>query len=253
MFDIRVFRREGAGTKVSWLRETDVNGAPLFSMEQLAHLRRFVQQRHGEILFAKVVGLFEGDTEDAAIPVFARAHWPEGPDALGISLVNVGGSGNYKHIVAALSALSIPWVVFSDGDQGAKDGLAAAGKAIGHALDDSSVAVVLLPAGQDFEEYLLGQGFRLEIERAIGNFFGATALEEFRLRYEGTTRPKGLGPRDYKSPGWEERLVHDFMDKHKGTYGSAVAEEIVGSGKLVARVKEFFDRVDTSLGRPVKT
>ena len=253
VFDIRVFRRSTDGTKVSWLPEVDAAGAPAFTNEQLSHLRRFVQQRHGEVLFAKVVGLFEGDTEDAAIPVLARAHWPEGPDALGISLVNVGGSGNYKHIVTALTALSIPWVVFSDGDQAAKDGLAAAGKAIMRPLDDTSVEVVLLPGGQDFEAYLLAQGFRSQVERAIEQFFGPTALEEFRVRNEGTKLPKGAGLRDYQSSGWEERLVHDFMDRHKGTYGTALGEEVVKAGKAPPSVKDFFDRMDVVLGRPVKS
>jgi putative ATP-dependent endonuclease of OLD family len=253
VFNIRVFRRGEDGTTISWLHEIDTNGDPAFTKEQLAHLRRFVQQRHGEILFAKVVGLFEGDTEDSAIPLLARAHWPEGPDALGISLVNVGGSGNYKHIVSALSAFSIPWIVFSDGDTAAKDGLAAAGKAIGRALDDTSVEVVMLPGGQDFEAYLLSQGYRSEVEKAIERFFGPTALEDFKLQNEGTKLPKNAGTRDYKSPGWEERLAHNFMDRHKGTYGAALAEEIASSGRLPVRVKDFFDRIDVLLGRPVKT
>lgn len=253
VFDIRVFRRGDDGTKVSWLRETDATGARTFTNEQLAHLRRFVQQRHSEILFAKVVGLFEGDTEEAAIPVLACSHWPGGPDALGISLVNVGGSGNYKHIVTALSALSIPWIVFSDGDKAAKDGLAAAGKAIGRTLDDNSPEIVMLPGGHDFEAYLLSQGFRRQVERAIGRFFGPAALEDFKLQNEGKKLPKNAGTRDYKSAGWEERLAHDFMDRHKGTYGTALGEEIAGGGKLPVRVKDFFDRIDGALGGPVKT
>jgi putative ATP-dependent endonuclease of OLD family len=252
IFDLRVFRRDSDGTKVSWLPDADATGASAFTGEQLSHLRRFVQQRHGEILFAKVVGLFEGDTEDAAIPVLARAHWPEGPDALGISLVNVGGSGNYKHIVTALNGLSIPWVVFSDGDQAAKDGVAAAGKAIGRALDDTCPDIVLLPGGQDFEAYLLSQGLRGQVEKAIEEFFGSTALEDFKLQYDGTKLPKNAGTRDYKSTGWEERLAHDFMDKHKGTYGMALGEGLAKSGLLPARVKDFFDRIDVRLGRPVK-
>jgi putative ATP-dependent endonuclease of OLD family len=251
--DIRVFRRGNGGTTVSWLRETDATGASAFTAEQLSHLRRFVQQRHGEILFAKVVGLFEGDTEDAAIPVFARAHWPDGPDSLGISMVNVGGAGNYKHIVTALHALSIPWVVFSDGDPAATVGLSAAGKAIGQTLDHAAAEIVLLPNGRDFEAYLIAEGFRHQMEQGIGRFFGQTAMEEFKSRNDGTKLSGNKGVRDYHSPGWEERLVHDFVDKHKGTYGAAVAEDIVAAGKVPGQLREFFDRIDKILGRPVKT
>jgi hypothetical protein len=58
--------------------------------------------------------------------------------------------------------------------------------------------------------------------------------------------------RDYASDGWEDRLVHDFMDRHKGTYGAALAEEIVAAGTLPARAKDFFARIDGRLGGLVK-
>jgi putative ATP-dependent endonuclease of OLD family len=250
VFDVRVFRREPDGTRAAWISETDASGAATFDKEQLAHLRRFVQQRHGEVLFARVVGLFEGDTEDAAFPVLAGSHWTGGPDSLGVSLINVGGAGNYKHITTALTALSIPWVVFSDGDPEAKKGLAAAGKAIGRTLDETSAEVVMLPHGHDFEAYVLAEGLRALVESAIGQFFGPTALADYKQKNHGQG-VKGGGVRDYASAGWEERLVHDFMDRHKGTYGAALAEEIVASGKLPKRVKDYFQRLDAILGRPV--
>jgi putative ATP-dependent endonuclease of the OLD family len=250
VFDVRVFRRDADGTKTSWVSETDASGAPTFDNEQLAHLRRFVQLRHGEVLFARVVGLFEGDTEDAAFPVLARSHWSGGPDSLGISLINVGGAGNYKHIAKALTALSIPWVVFSDGDQAAKNGLAAAGKAIGCTLDATCADVVMLPNGHDFEAYLLAEGFRSVAEKAIDSFFGTTALADYKQKNHGQTA-KGGGTRDYVSADWEGRLVHDFMDRHKGTYGAALAEHIVAAGKLPTRVKDYFQRIDAILGRQV--
>lgn len=252
VFDVRVFRREPDGTKVAWVSETDASGAASFNKEQLAHLRRFVQQRHGEVLFARVVGLFEGETEDAALPILARSHWPGGPDSLGISMINVEGAGNYKHITTALTALAIPWVVFSDGDQAGKSGLAAAGKAIGRAMDETSPEVVMLPNGHDFEAYLLAEGYRALAERAIGRFFGATALADYKQKNHGQGA-KGGGVRDYSSAGWEERVVHDFMDRHKGTYGAALAEEIVASGKLPTRVKDYFQKLDAVVGRPVTT
>jgi putative ATP-dependent endonuclease of OLD family len=173
IFDIRVFRRTAEGARCAWVNETDGNGSQVFSGEQLTHLRRFVQLRHGEVLFARVVGLFEGDTEEAALPTFANAHWHGGADAAGVSLVNVGGAGNYKHVVVALTALGIPWIVFSDGDPAGVEGLAAAGKALSRTLDDSSPEVVMLPRAQDFEAYLLAEGLRADIEKSILRFFGA--------------------------------------------------------------------------------
>jgi len=249
VFDIRVFRRDEHGTRVSWLEENDPAGSPRFRPEELEHLRRFVQRHHGEVLFARVVALFEGDTEEAALPAFAQFKWPGGADAVGVSMLNVEGAGNYKHVVCALSALGIPWVIFSDGDQAARQGLAAAGTAMGRTLDESSPEVVMLPVGQNFEAYLIGQGCRPAAQAAMERFFGASALEEFRIANNGQQLPKGAGVRDYTSAGWEDRLVHDFMVKHKGTYGRPLAEEIVARGQLPNSIGEFFAKIDRVLGR----
>lgn len=251
IFDVRVFRRTAEGSKCSWVSEFDEAGAAIFTGEQLTHLRRFVQLRHGEVLFARVVGLFEGDTEEAALPIFANAHWPGGADSVGVSLVNVGGAGNYKHVAVALTALSIPWVIFSDGDKAARDGLAATGKALGRRLDASSPEVVMLSSEQDFEAHLLAEGYRGAIEAAIARSFGASALDDYKKKNDGQGL-KGGGKRDYSSTGWEVRLVHDFMDSNKGTYGRGLARELVGSGQVPTRVTEFFSRIEIALKVLVK-
>ncbi|MEZ4298900.1 MAG: AAA family ATPase [Polyangiaceae bacterium] len=249
--NIRLFRRERAGTTVAWVDETNsATGTPTFTREELVLLRRFVQRRHGEILFARAVGLFEGDTEDAALPIFARAFWPSGPDSKGVSLVNVGGSGNYKHLVILLEMLRIPWVILSDADQAGADGVSAAGKAINKTLDATASEVVFLPAGQDFEEYLLDEGFGEHAKRAIAAFFGSTALDDYKTNNHGQKLKKNRGVRDYSSNGWEQRLLQDFMDSNKGTYGAAFAEEIVADdGKIPTRVREFLTRIDAILTR----
>jgi putative ATP-dependent endonuclease of OLD family len=247
VYDVRLFRRGRDGTTVAWVPEANLQtGATTFDDEALAQLRRFVQRRHGEILFARVVGLFEGDTEDAALPIFARVHWPSGPDSVGVSLVNVGGAGNYKHVLRLIEALRIPWVVLSDGDQAGVDGVAAAGKALGRILDETSPEVVMLPKGNDFEAQILAEGFRPHAERAIANFFGAAALADYRAKNHGQ---KGHGGtlRDYQSAGWEDRLVADFMDRHKGTYGAALADEIVSANKMPSHVVTFLSKIDTIL------
>lgn len=248
VFDIRVCRRDGGGTSVAWIAEQDASGNPTFTSQELSNLRRFVQLRHGEILFARAVGLYEGDTEDAALRIFANAHWTNGPDAVGVSLVNVGGAGNYKHIVIALEHLRIPWVIFSDGDQAGRRGLAAAGQALGRALDEHSPEIVLLPDSQDFEAYILANGYLPHAQKAIRRFFGATTLDKYRSRH-GQPLSRDRGTRDYESQGWEQRLVHDFMDSTKGTYGAALAEEILAADRAPERVQSFFQRIDGLLTR----
>jgi hypothetical protein len=65
----------------------------------------------------------------------------------------------------------------------------------------------------------------------------------------GQKLSKNRGARDYSSSGWEDRLVHDFMAGHKGTYGAAFAEEVLADQTLPERVRVFFERIDTLLAR----
>ena len=43
----------------------------MFDADALAKARRFVQKNNGEVLFARCVVLYEGDTEDGSLPTFA--------------------------------------------------------------------------------------------------------------------------------------------------------------------------------------
>ena len=260
VYDFRVFRRQGSASTAYWVNERKPDGSPTFGAEDHDKLRKFVQHRHGEVLFSRVVVLFEGDTEEAAMPVFAAAHWGiRTADQLGISLVNVGGAGDYKHFVTLLERFHIPWIIFSDGDKAGRDGVAAAGKAIGVTLDEHSDRIVMLAtdgAGEDLEAYLIAEGYRPQIVEAVARFFGEEALNDYRATNQGNKR-RGGAVRDYNADGWEDLLVHDYMDSHKGCIGKAMAEAIVGTmdaagrPNVPRRFRELFDRVSRLLERPV--
>lgn len=248
-FDFRLLRREGGSVKAFWLDDKLPDGTPAFSDEEKDMLRRFVQHQHGEVLFAQLVILFEGDTEEAMLPVFAHHHWRGGADSLGVSFVRAGAAGNYKHFLKLLEALRIPWLIFSDGDAEGQKGVGAAQEAIGRALDRNSPEVVMLPPGQDIENYLLGRGYRPQAESAARRYEGDMALEDYRNRYHGQ-KAKGGATRDYQSSGWEERLMLDYLKAHKGkAYGRALAEEILEQGQppIPPLILELLERADQRL------
>jgi putative ATP-dependent endonuclease of the OLD family len=244
VFDYRLFRRRGSAVEVSWIPRT-TGGAPTFSPEEVADVQRFVQNRNAETFFARLVVLFEGDTEEASLPVFAERHWKTRADTRGISFVNVGGAGNYGKFVRLLQPLRIPWLIFSDGDAEGLKGVKAAGDTIGAVLDPTSAQVVALPGGHDFEAYLFAEGYRAEIEAGIARFFGPSALAEYRELNHGQLKKKGV-TRDYQSPGWEDRLAHDFFDRHKGHLGESIAEEIA-KRNLPTAVVTLLERADKVL------
>jgi putative ATP-dependent endonuclease of the OLD family len=258
VFDFRIFRRNGPTSQALWVEKKKGEGNPTFTPEEHEKVRRFVQHRHGEILFARLALFVEGDTEEYAIPIFAAHHWKDhgrrNIHDQGISLINAEGAQSYKHFVVLLEKLGIPWVILSDGDAEGIKGVSATGKAIGRPLDATSPEVVMLPTapkGLAFEEYLIHEGFRHQIEKAIQVTCGGPALEEYKDRNHGQ-RKKGGGLRDYLSPGSEDQLVLDFMADHKALLGGPIAQAICNeedpqATRVPSKVLELFRRIDKIL------
>lgn len=246
----RLFRRSGSQTHIS-----SVTPSASASWTDMTLIERFVQVQNPEILFARVVGIVEGQTEAAAFPVFARAWWPpRGIDGVGAALVHTHGAGSSKHIIRLLEALQIPWVLFCDGDQAGDNGLKAVSDVIGRALTRGSDQVVQLPVGQAFEGYVIAQGYHEEI-RLAADSHSEGPLSRFRDQLEGQNKKGGV-KRDYQTAGWEDRLAMDFISHHKGTIGALLAEEMckrraLGKVALPSLFAEFFSRLDIQIGRSV--
>jgi putative ATP-dependent endonuclease of OLD family len=217
------------------------------SVDDIAKLKRFVQREHGEILFARAVVLYEGETEEGALPLFATHHWSVSAHTHGVSLVSCGGAGNFRHFVRGLDALGIPWVIFADGDAAGEGEVATAGDAIGRALDRASVEVIMLPPGLDFEEYLVRSGCRGAVERAIEAVEGPGFLTHQRSLLHGQ-KARGEIVRDYESAGWEDRLAIDLCRAKKTSYGREIAADICGGGTLPPEVDRLLSRLDDILG-----
>lgn len=200
------------------------SGKPTFTDAEMLNVKRFVQRNNGEILFARAVVVIEGDTEDFALPVFARYHWGKDHGLMAVSFAHTDGAMNGQHVVRLLELLGIPWVLLADGDSRGTDGIAAIEKALNRKLLVDEF--VQLPNGAFFEKYLIDAGYRPVIEQAIANHIGATVLADAKARWHGQAGPGGI-PRDYNSPGWEDRLVCDFCTARKGKIGEVLANGIL--------------------------
>ncbi len=204
LFDVRVFTRAGGTIQCRYVARERPDGTPTFDAEGLAKARRFVQRNNGEVLFARCVVLYEGDTEDGALPVIARARWGVDPTAHGVSLVDAQGAGNFKHFVRVLDAFSIPWVVLADGDSAGQDAVRAIGSGLERATSGDEIFMV--PGGTSLEKNLVDEGFHSELKAAIESIHGATALEDYRTTLHGKERAQQrLGttsPRDGEIVFW---------------------------------------------------
>ena len=249
---IRVMRRVGAQVSVAAINSRQ-SGRPQVSAEELLKVERYIQRENGELLFARAALLFEGPTEDAAMPVFARAHWGMDHGAQGISMVSAGGAAGFKHFAPILDDLGIPWLIFADGDQPGEQGVTHCGTAIGRVLDRNSQDVVLLPPGQDFESYLVQDGHLSAMVAAIGLLDGPTAFMTYRITRHGTL-DANRRPRDYLSPTGEGSAAVAMCQDNKTKYARAIAEKITesrnaaGDPVIPTLVSEAFARLDRLLG-----
>ena len=85
--------------------------------EQRVRLAAEFDHERNEMFFATAVVLVEGQTERLSLPlIFRRLGYD--PDALGISIVEVGGKGNLVLIARVLAELRIPHLIVFDSDRG---------------------------------------------------------------------------------------------------------------------------------------
>jgi len=97
----------------------NVRRAPASTLDDEQRLRLQAEFAHErtEMFFASAVVLVEGQTEAIALPLIFR-RLGHHPDALGISVVQVGGKGNIPLVARLLAELGIPHVVVFDSDRG---------------------------------------------------------------------------------------------------------------------------------------
>lgn len=151
--DIRTFvhfAKDGNETRVS---RFDGNGDEL-NEEDLRRINREVMNTRGDLLFSRYIVLFEGETEEQALPDFAKRYWGTHPYELGISFVGVGGNGKYTAFLRLVKRFNIPWVIFSDGKDSDVTTVNNCLKTADLPEYPKSTNVVFIPGNTDFEGML---------------------------------------------------------------------------------------------------
>ncbi len=246
--DLRSFRQEPEGVTISAIDPTQLDD------EDIRKLKREILASRGDLLFARVVVLCEGETEEQALSIFAEHYFGRSVHENGLCLVGVGGKDKYLPFLRLVSALVIPWYIFSDGEQDAIDALTGNFATIG-LTDTQEIARRLktIPNGEDYENYLISNGYQLEAERALASTSHPGSVDEYIDKQHGQMKKKGV-VRDYKSDGGRERAVRDALGGRytKPKMAPLVAREIVEcigpSIQIPPLVKELFDQIKTDLG-----
>ncbi len=227
------FFKEGNETTVSRFY---VPGDQNLSSEDLRAIKRRVMNTRGDLLFSRCVVLFEGETEEQALPMFAENYWGKHPNDIGISFVSVDGSGNYLPFLRLTSKFRIPWVIFSDGEPTAISNVNNALQKIGEASMDSNPRCVVLPDSKNFEQYLTDDSSIDALRKMIAEY----EIESGQLTDERAI----AGITEAWSRKTEEQVLTELLSK-KTTYGARIAKAYntiaAVENRTPNKIREAFD------------
>ena len=214
------------------------------------------------MLFSNAIILCEGETEEQALPILFKKYFDHDPFVLGITFIGVGGSGKkYLPFLTFAKDFSIPVFVFSDGEAAAIKGLQKHYSEIFPGADISDNDHITILEGTDFEGYLLNNGYRDLIEKAILESDGESFINDWIETRNGaflgrkkTNKPpcKECGQpifedqlRDYKEEGGLNRAILEILDSSKTKYAPMIAQALctLDSDKLPPKVIEFFEKI----------
>ena len=218
--ELRLFRKHGGDTQVTKL---DLSGLYPDNIRKLQHT---VVESRGDLLFARAVVFFEGQTEEMALPIWAEEYWGINIHELGFSFVRVNGTDYFPYLCLA-GQLGIPWYVFADGEPKPLADLNAALHNLGSPEASMCPNVVVIPNGRNFEQELVATGYLPEIEIALNETHGVAAyLDTFIAEKDGLPRGKGKGNRDYSGAGGRETAALDALKGLKTRMAKPLATTI---------------------------
>lgn len=240
--DLRLFFKSKGDTVV-----TKLDTKPL-KADDIRKLQDTVVDTRGDILFSRAVVLFEGQTEEQALPVYAFRYWGASIHELGFCFVRVNGT-DYFPFIWLLKALRIPWYVFADGEPDPLAKLEAVLKKAGEPEAAKCKNVVVLPSGNGFEGQLLAEGYLLEIEAVIDEVEGqAKVLDDYMARLDGKPKKKGV-IRDYKTAGARDRAAGDYLGENKTRMARPVAVAISSLTDANRRIPKNIEQMLAIVGK----
>lgn len=241
--DIRLFIKKGGDTSATKLNLSDLTKA-----DDVRKLQETVIESRGDILFARAVVLFEGQTEEQAMPIWAEAYWGASIHELGFSFVRVNGTDYFPFMWLA-NSLHIPWYVMGDGEDKPLAELDRALKKAGRPAADVSPNVVVIPDGRNFETQLLADGYLSEIEAALDEAQGRESFLDWYIKtLDGRPLGKNKENRDYAGAEGRLRAAADAMADAKPRLAKPLARTISGLADSARRFPKHIETLFSTIG-----
>jgi len=223
---LRHFCKDGACTNISRIDES-------ISRDDALRIERMVLSTRGDLLYARTIVLFEGEqTEDQALPVFAEKFWHLHPNALGITMVPVGGL-NYLPFLVLAKDLRISWYIFSDGEENAANAVNSCLKKLSIPLD--TPRFIKIPDGKNFEKYITNDVYKSVLIDMIIEANADNERHKEALRKEWQLKSNPL------------EAIASELKKDKTKYGKLIAEAITSMPqeelRFPAPIRKLFEEI----------
>ncbi|HHA2573029.1 ATP-dependent nuclease [Stenotrophomonas lactitubi] len=244
--ELRLFIKRGGDTAV-----TKIDVAALKDANDVRKLQETVIDTRGDILFSRAVVLFEGQTEEQALPIWAQEYWGTSIHELGFCFVRTNGTDYFPFIWLA-KALGIPWYVFADGEPQPVKELEAALKKAGEVDSSKHPNVVVHPPGKNFESQLVAEGYLGEIELALDAMSGVKGYLDEYIKDKHGQKARGGVLRDYISPGGRDRAAFDALSGAKTSVSKHLGHVITAhkdpGRRFPLTIKKIFEVVSAAHG-----
>ncbi|MEP6805947.1 MAG: AAA family ATPase [Flavobacterium sp.] len=260
--EIRSIVKRDTITLVGKVEEDDLNA------EEIRKINRQVINARGELYFSKVIILCEGETEEQALPLLLQKYFNKSIIELGIDIVGIDGGGNYFPFIYFAEKLHLNWLILSDGEESIIKKLKKDFKKLSEST--MNINQIILPEniihfddGDDFEAYILKNGFSHEVESCLKTILQVDDLDELIANKNGTSKGRIKTNdicvtctqnvfveelRDYNGDAGRITALNDLLSNNKTKYPSILSELIYNSEKeLPLKISELFSKVNLIL------
>jgi len=253
--EIRHFAKVGSETIISKL---DIAG-------DTRKVEREVLNTRGELLFSKTIVLFEGETEEQAIPIFFDKYFESTSLKHGINFIGVGGP-NYSPFIQLAEKLNIKWFILSDGESKTIKTVKKQIKDILGKDFNEDQYFCYYQNDKNFETYLIEQNYQNELIEAINEVENDTTyFEDYISKRTGLPGKRTKTEKkcehcdqyiyenvkkDYSGDNGVNLAIADCLNQGKTRYATAIAKVISsldGDRRFPAKIKELFVKIDNVL------
>jgi putative ATP-dependent endonuclease of OLD family len=245
--DLRLLAKTKSDTSVTKLDLTKLNA------DERRKLEREVMASRGDLLFSRALILFEGETEEQALPIYAGSYWGATAHEKGFSFVGCGGA-NYFPFVWLAQNFGMRWYILSDGEEKTITGVNSQLKRVGLDTIDKLSNVSIIDGKADYEGHLIASGYIDAIEKAFEEVFGKGEFDKCISELDGKPGRKIDGKetvRDYKGADGRMRAARDLLDARKTRLASPLATAIIAlpdeGRRIPPAIRKLFDKIAEDL------